>query len=202
VSRHSTSSRAPSPRFIEPPWAELLDAETEIAAIPEDAQVRGLLMAPMIADLKKRGGNKSLPRERYVGFNLYPLREHARLLVDTCHMLFPDKPLREGLRKLGRAAPSTFGASVLGKVTLGAAEGIHDIVSAFAKGYELNLQPGRAVVTESHRRRMIVSLDDIHHFIDSHHVGAFEGALKRAGVHGHVSIARRGPAAAELLLQW
>jgi uncharacterized protein (TIGR02265 family) len=117
-------------------------------------------------------------------------------------MLFPEKPLREALRKIGRAAPSTFGSSVLGKVTLGDAEGIHDIVSAFAKGYELNMQPGRAVVTESHRRRMIVSLDDLHYFIDSHHVGAFEGALKRAGVQGHVSIARRGRGAAELELQW
>lgn len=199
---HSRSTRAPSPRFIEPPWAESLDAESEIAAIPETSQVRGLLIAPMLADLKKRGWKKPLPRERYVGFNLYPLREHARLLVDTCQMLFPDKPLRESLRKVGRAAPAAFSASTLGKVTLGAAEGVHDIVTAFAKGYELNMQPGRAVVTEMNRRSMIVSLDDVHYFIDSHHIGAFEGALKRAGVRGQVLIARRARGAAELLLQW
>ncbi len=199
---HSVSSRAPSPQFVEPPWGEPLDAEAEIAAIPEAAQVRGLLIAPMLADLKKRGWQKPLPRERYVGFNLYPLREHARLLVDTCHCAFSDKPLREALRKVGRAAPAAFGSSTLGKVTLGAAEGVHDIVTAFAKGYELNMQPGRAVVTESHRRHMIVSLSDVHYFLDSHHIGAFEGALKRAGVKGRVTIAPRGVAAAELLLQW
>lgn len=202
VARQSASSRAPSPQFAEPSWAAPLDVDAEIAAIPEAARVRGLLIAPMLADLKKRGWNKPLPRERYVGFNLYPLREHARLLVDTCQMLFPDKPVRESLRKLGRAAPSAFGSSTLGKVTLGAAEGVQDIVSAFAKGYELNLQPGRAVVTESHRRSVIVSMQDVHYFIDSHHVGAFEGALKRAGLKGQVLIARRGRAAADFLLQW
>jgi uncharacterized protein (TIGR02265 family) len=202
VASHSRSTRAPSPRFLEPPWDEALDVESELAAIPEAAQVRGLLIAPMLADLKKRGWKQPLPRDRYVGFNLYPLREHARMLVDAWQMFFPDKPLREGLRKLGRAAPAAFSASTLGKVTLGAAEGVHDIVTAFAKGYELNMQPGRATVTETHRRSMVVSLEEVHYFLDSHHVGAFEGALKRAGVKGHVLIARHGRAAAELSLQW
>jgi uncharacterized protein (TIGR02265 family) len=189
-------------RFIEPPWAEPLDAEAEIAAIPASAQVRGMLTAPMVADLKKRGWKRPLPRERYVSFNLYPLREHARLLVDTCRELFPDRSLREGLRKLGRAAPTAFGSSTLGKVTLGVAEGVHDIVAAFAKAYELNLQPGRATIVETGPRRMIVSIEDLYYFLDSHHVGSFEGAMKRAGVKGRVLIAPRGRASADLLLQW
>jgi uncharacterized protein (TIGR02265 family) len=202
VSRPSTPSRAAAVRFIEPPWTEPLDAEAEIAAIPESAQIRGLMTAPMAADAKKRDAARLLPRERYVSFNLYPLREHARLLVYTAHDTFPDRSLRDALRKLGRAAAATFVASTLGKVTLGAAEGVHDIVSAFAKGYELNMQPGRASVIDSQPRSIVVSLDDLHYFLDSHHVGSFEGAMKRAGVRGRVSIARRGRAAADLLLQW
>ena len=188
--------------FVEPPWSASLNAEAEIRAMPETAQVRGLLIAPMLADAKKRGSSKPLPRERYLSFNLYPLREHARLLVDRCQDLFPELPFRQGLRKLGRAASDAFGASTLGKVTLGAAEGVHDIVTAFAKGYELNLQPGRAIVVESSPRRIVISLDDVHYFVDSHHVGAFEGVLRRAGVRGRVLIARRGRAAADLLLEW
>ena len=167
--------------------------------MPATAQVRGLLIAPMVEDAKKRG---PLPRDRYVPFNLYPLREHARLLVDSCHALFPALPLREALRKLGRGAQGAFVASTLGKVTLGAAEGVHDVVAAFAKGYELNLQPGRARVVESGARYLVVSLDDVHYFIDSHHIGAFEGALGRAGVRGRVRIAPRGRVAADLLLDW
>lgn len=189
-------------RFVEPPWTAPLDAETELRALPPSAQVRGVMIAPMLANAKKHPTTASLPRERYLSFTLYPLREHARLLVDSCQALFPELPLRQGLRKLGRGASDAFGSSTLGKVTLGAAQGVHDIVAAFAKGYELNLQPGRACVVESGPRRVVVGLDDIHYFLDSHHVGAFEGVLKRAGVRGRVSIARRGRAAADLLLEW
>jgi len=188
--------------FVEPPWTAPLDAETEIRALPQAAQVRGLLIAPMLANAKKRGTTPAVQRERYLSFTLYPLREHARLLVDSCQALFPELTLRQGLRKLGRGASDAFGASTLGKVTLGAAEGVHDIVAAFAKGYELNLQPGRACVVESGVRRVIVSLDDVHYFLDSHHVGAFEGVLKRAGKRGRVLIARRSRSAADLLLEW
>jgi uncharacterized protein (TIGR02265 family) len=188
--------------FVEPPWTAPLDAEAEIRALPQVAQVRGLMIAPMLANVKKRGTTPTVERERYLSFNLYPLREHVRLLVDSCKVLFPELPLRQGLRKLGRGASDAFGASTVGKVTIGVAEGAHDIVAAFAKGYELNLQPGRACVVESGPRRVVVSLDDVHYFLDSHHVGAFEGALKRAGVRGRVLIARRGRAAADLLLEW
>ena len=188
--------------FEEPPWTAPLDAEVEIRALPPTAQVRGVMIAPMFAAAKKRGTAASTARERYLSFTLYPLHEHVRLLVDSCEASFPELPLRQGLRKLGRGASDAFGASTLGKVTLGAAQGVHDIVTAFAKGYELNLQPGRASVIESGPRRIVVSLEEVHYFLDSHHVGAFEGVLKRAGVRGRVSIARRGRAAADLLLAW
>lgn len=157
---------------------------------------------PMLAEVKRRGVTRAPPRERYVAFNQYPLREHARVLVDTSGDLFPDRTLRQGLRKLGRGAPTAFGASTLGKVTLGSALGVQSIVEAFAKGYELNMQPGRAVVVECAARRIVVSLDDVHYFIDSHHIGAFEGALAHAGVRGSVKIAPRGSTAADLLLEW
>jgi uncharacterized protein (TIGR02265 family) len=199
VATDPSSGSYDSTRFVEPPWSRPLDAELELRTMPETAQVRGLLIAPMVSDAKKRG---PLPRDRYLSFNLYPLREHARLLVDSARALFPDLSLREGLRKLGRGAPSAFGASTVGKVTLGVAEGVHDVITAFAKGYELNLQPGRAQIVERGARHAVVSLDDIHYFLDSHHIGAYEGALGRAGVRGQVRIARRNRAAADLLLQW
>jgi hypothetical protein len=49
---------------------------------------------------------------------------------------------------------------------------------------------------------MIVSLDDIPYFLDSHHVGVFEGTLKYAGVKGRVRIATRSYDSADLLLEW
>jgi hypothetical protein len=52
------------------------------------------------------------------------------------------------------------------------------------------------------RGRSVVRLEDIHYFLDSHHVGTFEGVLNFARVEGRVSIAKRSRAAADLLLEW
>jgi len=78
---------------------------------------------------------------------------------------------------------------------------VQDILTAFAKAYELTLEPGRASVLEHGDNYAIARLEDVYHFVDSHHVGAFEGAMKRAGVKGRVTIALRPPAA-DFLLEW
>ena len=192
----------PQRNFVEPPHGAPLDGERELSSIPESARVRGLLIAPMIVEAKRRGVTRPAPRERYVAFNLYPLREHARVLIDHCQDLYPDLTLRAALRKIGRAAPNAFLGSTIGKVTLAPAQGVHDIVSAFCKGYELSLEPGEAQVVEHGDNHMIVALREVYHFLDSHHVGSFEGALKHAGLRGKVSIAVHAPAVADLLLEW
>ena len=46
------------------------------------------------------------------------------------------------------------------------------------------------------------SIPQIYYFLDSHHVGAFEGVLKFAGVRGEVLINPCGPGACDLLLTW
>ncbi|HKU42578.1 MAG TPA: DUF2378 family protein [Polyangiales bacterium] len=161
-----------------------------------------MLIAPMIAEAKRHGIDRAAARERYLAFNWYPLREHARLLIDHCRDFYPELSLRAALRKIGRAAPDAFLGSTVGKVTLAPAEGIHDIVAAFCKAYALTLDPGAAQVLEQEPRQIIVGLREVHHFLDCHHVGAFEGALKRAGVRGKVSIAQHGQANADLLLEW
>jgi uncharacterized protein (TIGR02265 family) len=196
------SSLRPQSRFVEPPWGEPLDAERELLAMPESVRVRGLLIAPMIAETKRQGITRAAPRDRYVTFNWYPLREHARILIDYCHDVYPDLPIRSALRKVGRASHAAFGGTTLGKVTLGTAEGVFDVVTAFAKAYELSMEPGKASVVEQGQKHMVVHLEEIHHFLDSHHVGAFEGALKRAGLRGRVTIAMHAPASADFLLEW
>jgi uncharacterized protein (TIGR02265 family) len=192
----------PKQRFQEPIWSAPLDVEAELRAIPEHAQVRGFMTAPMVAEAKRRRMTWQAPRDRYVPFTLYPLREHVRILIDYGNELFPKYSMRQVLRKLGRAAPDALLDSTLGKVTLGAAQGVRDIVAAFAKAYELSLQPGRAYITEEGQRQLVVKLDGVYYFLDSHHVGAFEGALKRAGVRGRVLTAPLGEGSAELLLTW
>src|SRR5258706_13935089 len=71
-----------------------------------------------------------------------------------------------------------------------------------AKAYPLNARPSKVTVIERAPGRVIVRLEELHYFIDSHHVGAFEGAMKYAGAEGRVLVAPRGKASADLLLEW
>jgi len=124
------------------------------------------------------------------------------MLVETCERVFPHMSLRQALRKLGRGAPKALVTSTLGKVVFAGAEGVVDVIDALAKAYPLNARPSKVALIERGVHRAIVSLDDVHYFLDSHHVGAFEGALRYAGVEGRVLLRLRGKASADLLLEW
>lgn len=195
-------SRETEVAFHEPPWSAPLDVAATVAAIPEGATISGMFIAPLAQEAKRRGVTLRAARDRYVPFSFYPLREHAAVLVETCERLYPDRPLRQALRKLGRGAPKALVASTLGKVVLGSVQGVHDVVTAMAKAYPLNARPSSVTVLSSGPGRAVVRLEEIHYFLDSHHVGTFEGVLKYAGVQGRVLLAMRSPSAADLLLEW
>jgi uncharacterized protein (TIGR02265 family) len=188
--------------FLPPDFRAPLDRDAAVASIPESATISGMFLMPLVEEAKRRGFTLPSARDRYVTFSFYPLREHARLLLETCERLYPDRSLREALRKLGRGAPRALVASTLGKVVLGSVEGPHDVIAAMAKAYPLNARPSRVTVLESARGKSVVRLEDIYYFVDCHHVGAFEGALNFAGVKGTVLYAKRGKAAGDLLIQW
>jgi hypothetical protein len=87
-------------------------------------------------------------------------------------------------------------------VTLGSTEGAHAAIAAMANAYELNLRPSRVSMADRGPTWAIVRLDKVSYFLDSHHVGTFEGVMKFAGVEGAVRIASRGAATADFLLRW
>jgi uncharacterized protein (TIGR02265 family) len=188
--------------FVEPPWRAPLDAELELRSVPADAKISGMFIAPLLLELKRTDPEGALPRARYVPFNFYPLREHVQLLLDASERVYPERSLRIALRTLGRGAPSAFTASTLGKVVLGSTQGVYDRIAAISKGYELNMRPGSATIIESVPNRIVVRLDNVHYFLDSHHVGVFEGTMKQLGVQGRVLIAARDRSSADLLLEW
>jgi uncharacterized protein (TIGR02265 family) len=188
--------------FIEPPWEAALDAESVIESIPREALIAGMFFVAVQKGAERRGITLPEARERYLPFGFYSIAKFAPLLVSAARVFYPDRPLREGLRAIGTAAPAAFSSSVLGKVTLGSAEGVHAVVTSIVNTYSINVRPSQCFVVESGPTSMIVSLNDVHHFLDSHHVGVFEGTLKYAGVEGRVLIAAKSSISAELLLEW
>lgn len=189
-------------RFIDPPWSEPLDVARVLAGIPASASIAGMFFLALQEGAERRQVALTFPKPRYLPFGFYPVREFAPLLVDAATKFYPHLSLREGLRRIGTAGPVAFLSSTLGKVTLGASEGVHATVSAIAKTYGINTRPSRCEIKHAGPRSMTLSLDDVVYFLDSHHVGVFEGTLQYAGVDGHIKIAARSETSADLLLEW
>jgi uncharacterized protein (TIGR02265 family) len=192
----------PDNAFAVPPWDAPLDAERVLADIPATATIAGMFFLALAEGAERRQVKLELPRTRYLPFGFYPVREFAPLLVLAAGLFHPHSSLREGLRRIGTAGPAAFLGSTLGRVTLGASEGVHATVSAIAKTYAINTRPSRCAVTEAGERRIVVSLDDVFYFLDSHHVGVFEGTLEHAEVDGRVRLHRRTETSCDLLLAW
>ena len=124
------------------------------------------------------------------------------LLVEMAHAVWPDEPLRQGLRRIGRGAAPALVGSTLGKVMVGSAIGPAQVVNEMAKAYMLLAQPGTITVAEDEPGRMVVALRDVCFFLDSHHVGVYEGALRFAGAEdARVTVRLRGPAGMDLLCE-
>jgi uncharacterized protein (TIGR02265 family) len=139
----------PFTHFSEAPWNAPLDARAAIEAIPEEATISGMFIAPLVETAGQMGRELPGARQRYISFRFYPLKEHARLLVESCHLVYPGRPLRQALRKLGRGAPKALVSSTLGKVMLGSAEGVHAVLKGMTKAYGINAPPSRASLLET-----------------------------------------------------
>lgn len=189
--------------FGDAPWGAPLDAEAWVDAIPRDATMSGLFLGAVVGAAAR--AERTLPSARagYTSFRRYPLREHCQLLVEAARVLFPERSLREGLRRLGRGAPQTLLSSMLGRVVLGSVEGPAELLRAMARSYPLHMSPGSLEVLDERPGRVVLALRDIHHFLDSHNVGVFEGVLRHAGIEGgRVRIRSHSALDADLLCTW
>lgn len=188
--------------FVDPPWEAVLAVERCIAEIPDTATIAGMFYLALQEGAKRRNVELPFPKQRFVPFGFYPLREFARALVQASRSFYPNRSLRQGLRAIGTAGPKAFAASTLGKVTFGSAGGVQEAVAAIAKTYSANIHPARCTIVESAPRAMQLSFDHVYHFLDSHHVGVFEGIFEHLGVQGRVRIAMTSLSSGTFLLEW
>jgi uncharacterized protein (TIGR02265 family) len=188
--------------FVEPNWRAPLDAAKALSIIGEQRTISGMFLES--AAREARRVNKPLPsaRERYVAFRFYPLREHATLMLEGCPLFYPDRPLREALRKMGRAAPAALLTSTLGRASVGVAQGTLAILDAMAKSYAVNVPGSEVKVVDAAAHHCLLQIRSLPYFLDCHHVGAFEGVLRYAGVEGQVRVHMLSPQDADFLVTW
>ncbi len=195
--------RALPTEWNDPPWRSPLDAEAVLASLPSSATISGIFLQAVCDLAKSRGVTLLSARESYVGFRPYLLRDHATLMVEAARAVWPKESLREGLRRQGRGSPGALVKSMIGRVVLGSAEGPIEVLHAMARSYALHTKPARIDILDATPGRAIVRATDVLYFLDSHHVGVFEGVLRYAQVESaRVRIHRYYESEADLLCEW
>jgi hypothetical protein len=188
--------------FVEPNWHAPLDVQKTLLAIPESATITGMFLEPTAREARKRGKPLPSAREKYSTFKFYPLREHVQLLIEACSVYYPGRPARIAMRKLGRETPGALLTSTFGKTGLGSAQSTHDMIDALAKSYGIAMPGSSAVAVEMGPKSTMVRMQAVQYFVDSHHVGVFEGVMHYAGVNGEIKLRSHGPNEADLLCTW
>ncbi|MFO0658534.1 MAG: DUF2378 family protein [Polyangiaceae bacterium] len=189
--------------FVLPDWEAPIDVEHAIQNTPAGAVIKGMFLAPMAAELRRRGQPLDGQRERYLGFQDYPLREHMRLLVHCARVFYPELSLRQGLRKLGRGAVLAFLESTIGRVTWAAADGGPPaLLQALARAYSVTMTGADVSVLELSATSARLRFVSVYSYLDSHHVGIFEGALRSAGYRPTVRVKVISQADADFALEF
>ena len=189
--------------FVEPPWSAPVDVPRVLRTVPENGTVAGMFLQPIVEAARRFNVTFPFARERYLPFSFYPMREHVQLMVETAPVVLPGVPIRIALRKLGRLAPRSLLESTIGKVLLGSSTDIEMVLRAMAQTYPVHIKPSHVQLVEYKPGCALMRLEQIHFFLDSHHVGCFEGALRYAGKqHGKIRIRSYTNTAADFLLTW
>jgi len=191
------------PEFHTPSWDAPLDVNAELDAVPQGTTIKGMFLLPMVLEAQRQGIRLESARDRYLPFTDYPLVEHGRLLVESARAFYPQLTIRRGLRKLGHAGLRAFAESTIGKVVWAAVDGVDAAIDATAKTYAIAIPAGRLTIAERSPGLVRVRLTGgVHYFLDSNHVGNFEGVLRACHAQGTVAVRLEPPAAGELLLTW
>jgi uncharacterized protein (TIGR02265 family) len=156
----------------------------------------------MIVSQAQRGG-APIGRERYTSFRGYPLSEWLDLLPRAAEVAYPHVPPREGMRRFGHTAFSTFTSSTAGRVLFSMAGQSPAMAARLAgRAFDVIGSHGRVHVLDVGDNYAVLGLRDMWDYIDSWHVGVYEGALAALRVQGDVRVRPMDRTNADLEIRW
>jgi uncharacterized protein (TIGR02265 family) len=198
------------PESLGPSLSQAIDVERFLNACPRDASTQGAFLQYIHDAVAFRVGSAparlydGLPRNRWLPFLKYPLRELMRLVVNAATILHPREPLAEGLRRVGWFAYPSLASTMAGRVLLFAfGETLEDVVRAVPKVYAITVPLARVSLTMQTKRHFRLSFRGVHCFVDTYHRGAIEGAIWCYGFRPSVKVTA-GPmhCDADMVVDW
>ncbi len=183
------------PDSLGPPLGHAVDVERYLKACPLDEKTQGTFLQYIRDEVVQRVGSApaklfdGLPRERWLPFLKYPLRELMHLVVNAARILYPKLPLAEGLRRVGWFAYPSFAATMAGRVVLFAfGETLDDVVRSVPKVYRICVPEAQVTLTSQTERHFEAEFRGVHCFVDTYHRGVIEGAIWCHGFQPSVAV--------------
>ena len=172
------------PESLGPSLNQAIDVERYLKACPLDESTQGTFLQYIRDEVVKRFGSppaklfEGLPRNRWLPFLKYPLRELMQLVVNAARLLYPKQPVAEGLRRVGWFAYPSFAATMAGRVVLYAfGEELDHVVRSVPKVYTICVPEAQVTLTLQRERHFRLEFRGVHCFVDTYHRGVIEGAI-------------------------
>jgi uncharacterized protein (TIGR02265 family) len=175
--------------WVPPVLDRVIDVERWIASCPSSATTQGTFFQSMRETVEEAAGEQAgvelmavLGGRRFVSFARYPLRDFMRLVVAASAVLHPDRPLAEGLRRLGGLSYARFASTMAGRVVLFAlGEDLEGVVNAVPKAYAVTMPGSQVSARWLGVRHVVFEFRGVYSFVDTYHRGVLEGAILEFG---------------------
>jgi uncharacterized protein (TIGR02265 family) len=181
-------------RSLVPDFSKHFDLSAYLANTPLDATCKGLFFQDVLKAVRSAQRPVSAARlpqleRRYLAFSDYPLREHMELTTQVASILYPDVPMREGLRRLGWLVFPGFADSLVGKVifTIFGHE-LDRVYELGPRSFPVSMSRGRAETQRVGDGHWRVTFREIFGFLDCYYVGVLEGPIRRTGKKADVRL--------------
>ncbi len=172
------------------------------AACSPKATVKGFYPSAFLREARSNGHHFE-GYGPYRDFKDYPQQEAISLIAECARRLYPDEPLREGIRRIGWSVFSILLSTMIGKVVFGAlGDNIQAVVRMAPRGFEVSLTQGRCEVLRLAENEAELRVSDCHLFPDCFLVGVFEGTLAHYGKDAQVTVRDATQSHCDYLVRW
>lgn len=198
--------------FVADPEVRLLgtiDAESRLAQVPSDYTLKGMFFGSVVESLGQEAWQylklelSAPPRGgRYVPFVDYPQVDYCRIALAAAARLYPEQPMPEAARRLGRHDFSVFTQSRVGKVLLHLAGDLSAVLQSLPSTYSKVSRGGRITSSPLSDGGVRLEYVDYHGWVDCYTLGTIEGIVQHFGHRPSIRVSLASETEATYDVHW
>lgn len=177
-----------------------VDAEARVAAVRSSVMTKGMYLSDLMDRLDDRHveevwpGLQAAPRHRkYQAFLDYPFADALRWMHAVARYQYPNAPLLEGLRRLGRDTVKVFLASRAGQVVRSMNLGPRDALLRMPAMWKVTDPSHHVVATEQGPRAVHFEVRGFPGWIDCGLIGTLEQVVLSRDAEPEIDVVLHAP---------